>query len=1197
MKQLTIAIIDDSPDDRQELRRSLLVGSERRYTFHEADTGTRAVELLRRLERSGMKPDCVLLDQALPDCDGTTVAEELLDGREFPEFPIVVITGAANHAHLRKFMRSGALDYVSKAYLNPELLTQTIEKAIERHRLESSLRQKDAALRESEQRFRTLIEGANEGIWFIDLSGTTLFANERMAQMLGYSRDEMQGRCVEEFCFEDDIPLARARVGDCMKGRAEQFDFRFKHRNGDPVEVLACTNPQRNSNGVIVGGQGMFTDITAQKNAARRAALAHHITRIINKSDSMPATLPRILQAFREHLGASFAAYWSMRDDNLLHCDAYSFEKKDDDPLIKASCNLGLELNTGFLGKVWAQRETVWINALADDATCVRRDEALGAGLNGAVALPVIGSNGTVGVIECFTTRNLLRDLDWEQALFFIGFEIGQYIERSKAEAALQDSERRLRLTLEATDTGTWDWDLNTNAVFWSAECYAIHGVSPGTFEGTAEAFSRYLDKDDRDRVWKTVNAAIANHSKYECEFRIVRPNGEVRWVTNVGRAVYNEQGRPLRMVGTINDYTERKLSEDARLESEQRLRLALQAGNAGTFIHDLNTNRVEWSDQLERMLGYEPGKFGSTYQDFINHIHPEDAVGMAQIIRDAIERLEEYEFNARMIRVDGEIMWLSGRGRAYARSGSKADTITGVAFDVTEEKTAQDRLQISEERLRRASRVGRVGIFEWHINSDDAYWSPEACELFGHDRNAKVDFALWLGSLHPDDRECAAQVTKQIVERARTTGEGTYHDIFRVRHSDGKTIWLEASGAVELSGNELVMSGVVRDITERKRGEDALKDADRRKDDFIATLAHELRNPLAPIRNAVQILKMQRKSDPITHSAQDMIDRQLQHMVRLIDDLLDVSRITRGKMLLRRETVSLNDVLDQAIEASKPNIAAAGHDLNVQLPAVRIYLNADPVRLAQVFSNLLNNSCKYTEPGGKIRVNASMDGDDVILKVSDTGVGIAREHLHTLFDMFSQVDSALDRSQGGLGIGLSLVKGLVEMHGGTVVAASEGVGQGSEFTVRLPALAKGAPHESGDDLPAVEEPRESVHRILVVDDNPDCAESLALLLKLVGHVVEVAHDGLEAVKQAEQFKPDVVLLDIGMPRLNGYEACKLIRKQPWGEKMKLIALTGWGAESDKQRTQDAGFDTHLVKPVETNMLMRILAELPRAAR
>jgi CheY-like chemotaxis protein/nitrogen-specific signal transduction histidine kinase len=366
------------------------------------------------------------------------------------------------------------------------------------------------------------------------------------------------------------------------------------------------------------------------------------------------------------------------------------------------------------------------------------------------------------------------------------------------------------------------------------------------------------------------------------------------------------------------------------------------------------------------------------------------------------------------------------------------------------------------------------------------------------------------------------------------------------------------------------------------------LRDADRRKDEFLATLAHELRNPLAPIRNGLQVLRLAGVGGELVDEARMMMERQLTHMVRLVDDLLDVSRITRNKLELRKERVALTTVIHTAVETSRPLIEQYGHTFSMTLAPTPIYVDADPVRLAQVFSNLLNNAAKYTEPGGRITLSAAPQGGEAVVRVKDNGLGIPAEAQPRIFEMFSQVEGNMARAQGGLGIGLTLVRRLTELHGGRVEVMSDGPGRGSEFTVHIPILKEPRYSLTGvqDSITAVIGVK---WRILVVDDNQDAAESLGMMLRLMGNEVRTAHDGMAAVEVADSYRPELVLLDIGLPKLNGYEACRRIREQPWSHGMVIVALTGWGQEEDRRRSQEAGFNHHLVKPVEISALRTFL--------
>lgn len=508
---------------------------------------------------------------------------------------------------------------------------------------------------------------------------------------------------------------------------------------------------------------------------------------------------------------------------------------------------------------------------------------------------------------------------------------------------------------------------------------------------------------------------------------------------------------------------------------------------------------------------------------------------------------------------------------------------------DVTERYLREQELRASEAHFRHLA--DSMPQIVWVADPDGriVYLNRHWSEVTGR----TVEDGLgecWCQSVHPDDLPGF-----RAAWEASLRGETPLVAEYRLRARDGQYRWQVTRGVPVRDGSGRLVRwyGSSTDIDEPKRLAEALSDADRKKDQFLATLAHELRNPLAPIRNAVQLLRLECPPNPDLQAARDMIDRQVRQMVLLIDDLLDVSRITLGKLQLRRARVDLASVVADALEVARPLAERAGHELSCRLPAEPVSLLADPARLAQVFGNLLTNACKYTDRGGRISLTASREGGEVVVTVSDNGIGIAAEHLPRVFEMFSQAAPALERSQGGLGIGLALVRGMVEMHGGTVTAHSGGPGQGSQFVVRLKAIATnetppGSPRPAGtrDGSPA------TARRVLLVDDNRDSADSLAMLLRVAGHTVETANDGLAAVEAAERLRPELLFLDLGMPRLNGYDACRRIRQQPWGRDVTVIALTGWGSEEDRRRTREAGFDHHLVKPLDLAMLEDLLTML-----
>ena len=474
--------------------------------------------------------------------------------------------------------------------------------------------------------------------------------------------------------------------------------------------------------------------------------------------------------------------------------------------------------------------------------------------------------------------------------------------------------------------------------------------------------------------------------------------------------------------------------------------------------------------------------------------------------------------------------------------------------------------------------------------------WNVAAEHLFGYTSAEAVGQHISL--IIPPERLAEED---RIIARLKAGQKIEHYETERLRRNgENITVSLTISPIKDNEGNVVGASKIVRDVTEQKRLEDNLRrlaadlsEADRRKNEFLATLAHELRNPLAPMSNMLAVLKRADGDPQVVRRAHETIERQLAQMVRLVDDLLDLNRITHDRLDLRRSEVELSSIVQQAVEVARPLVDSAGHELVIDLPDEPIRLNADRARLAQVFGNLLNNSAKYTKDEGVISLTARTVDGDVVVTVKDNGAGIPADKLDTIFDMFMQVDSTSDQSRGGLGIGLTLVKRLVEMHGGSIEPRSAGEGLGSEFVVRLPILAPSA-GSGPDDAVAGRSSggSQSQRTVLIVDDNRDSAESLAMLLEITGNKTYVAHDGEEALEAAQRYHPDVALVDIGLPKLDGHEVCRHIREQPWGKDIILIALTGWGQEDDRRKSQAAGFNGHLVKPIDYDQLLELLSHL-----
>jgi PAS domain S-box-containing protein len=515
-----------------------------------------------------------------------------------------------------------------------------------------------------------------------------------------------------------------------------------------------------------------------------------------------------------------------------------------------------------------------------------------------------------------------------------------------------------------------------------------------------------------------------------------------------------------------------------------------------------------------------------------------------------------------------------------------------GTLTDITEQREAEQARRDSEERFRLLADAAPVLVWLSGPDKQCTWFNRAWLEFTGRTMEQEVGSG-WSQNVHPDDLErCLATYVEAFDARRPFSME------YRLRRHDGAFRWTLDHG-VPLHNPDGSFAGYIGsciDITDRKASEDSLREGDRRKDEFLATLAHELRNPLAPVRNAIEVLRLKGSPTPEVQWAREVIDRQMRQMARLIDDLLDVSRITRDVLELRRERADLATVLNAAIETSQGLIETSGHALEVTLPGQPIFLNADVTRLAQVFSNLLSNASKFSDPGSRITLHASRQGDQVVVRVKDDGIGIPPEMQPRIFDIFVQVDRSLERSQGGLGIGLTLVKRLLELHGGAIEVKSDGRGKGSEFIARLPVAPADAV-EAPAPRSTVERKAPARGRVLVADDNQDAAASLSALLGLLGYETRTASDGAAAVAAAEEFRPAVALLDIGMPKTNGYDVARHIRRQDWGKDVVLLAVTGWGQKEDRDRTLAAGFDHHLVKPVDPDVLANLLSGVPPGKR
>ena len=640
----------------------------------------------------------------------------------------------------------------------------------------------------------------------------------------------------------------------------------------------------------------------------------------------------------------------------------------------------------------------------------------------------------------------------------------------------------------------------------------------------------------------------------------------------------------------------ERRVLEERLQMVETRLDLAMKAGGLGIFDWEVHTNQLYWTPQTYHIHDVDPLSWKSSYEAWESLLPKEEVHVINTTLKETFERKERYFRSKYHIRTRaGEIRWIESLGEVVYDEAGQPVRLIGTAQDCSERVRAQEQIARDRRRLELALEAAELGFWDWNIVTGEVQFGGQWAHMLGYELNEiEPHVQAWECLVHPEDMPAI-----QTALHRHMAGEApVYETEHRLKHKNGSWIWVLDRGRIierDAQGNATRAIGIHANITLQRAIREQLREADRRKDEFLATLAHELRNPLAPIRTGLAIMKRDPAS-PTAAQAREIMERQLSHMVRLIDDLLDVSRITLGRLQLRKENVELRTVIEIAVEASKPAIEAGHHTLEVSLPEEKIWMYADPTRLSQTISNLLNNAAKYTPDRGRIELRARLTTTGLEIAVRDNGLGIPPEMKDQVFQLFGQINRTLDRSQGGLGIGLALVRNLVELHGGTITADSDGPGKGSTFTIALPSsliTSTSLPARSA----AEHTPEGPSQRVLIVDDNADAAHSLSMLAELLGHSTDVAFTGPEALEKLSSFKPDIIFLDIGLPGMSGFEVAQAIKRSHPQPPPFVVALTGWGTEETKQKARESGFDEHLTKPVEIATVERILAERSFEAR
>ncbi|MBK4734985.1 PAS domain-containing hybrid sensor histidine kinase/response regulator [Noviherbaspirillum pedocola] len=773
------------------------------------------------------------------------------------------------------------------------------------------------------------------------------------------------------------------------------------------------------------------------------------------------------------------------------------------------------------------------------------------------------------------------------------------------AELALSEEKERIGLATEAAELGLWRYTPHLHLfTFQNGRARAIFGLAAGSMDRTEEQIVREaIVPEDRDRFQRAIQAACEQGERLTFHGRIRRADGEVRWVDMFGHAHRAEDGSAMYLLGTVLDITDRKSTEQALHDAQLRLAATLNAGEVATWTWDIRKNLVYGDRNIAYLFSLPEEEAHETpLESFMGAIHPDDVDRVSSSILKALQDGTFYQETYRVRARDGKFHWIVARGRVEYDAEGLPMQLPGVVLDVTLQKEIEDKLHASEDRYRALFESIDEGFCIFEILRDAQgepidYRFKESNSAFRTQAGYEATPGKTILEIFPDlDRRWI----RLYADVAKTGQPVRIQD-----HVDMLNRWFDIH-AVRVGGQGSEHVAVLfTDITNRRETEDDLRrlafslaETDQRKTEFLATLAHELRNPLAPIRNGLQLIRLAGNNADTVARVRDMMERQVTHMIHLVNDLLDIARISSGKVELKKREVDLKEIVATAIEANLPSIQNKQHELNVDVPEEAFPLEADATRIAQVLGNLLNNAAKYTPDGGQIDLSMRREGNDAILRVTDSGIGIPVEAQGSIFDMFAQVKDNMGFSHGGLGIGLSLVQSLVQLHGGDVSVSSPGSGQGSSFTVRLPLLDSRRDSALDARSPTGKAKADGAGlRVLLIDDNVDAAQTLAELIQIGGHEVSLAHTGRQGIDAVEGFKPDIVFLDIGLPDMDGYAVLRKIRQGPIGRTVPVAALTGWGADGDRRKTADAGFDHHLVKPAPLPLIESLLAEVAQTLR
>lgn len=1094
-------------------------------------------------------------------------------------------------------------------------------------------------------RLASIVESSEDAIVGKTLDGIITTWNAGAERLYGYKAEEIIGKSLEVLSPPDRYQDVREVLAALRAGTpTRQIETVRRRKDGRLVDVSLRLSLVRNTEGEIIGISGIDRDISERKAADRRRNVRLSVAQVLAEEATLADAAPRLVKAVCRGLHWDIGALWIVdSESNALRClEFHNHSNLDCDELLELTYNTTFAPGVGLPGRMWETREPFWIvDIAAESDEFPRKAAALRCGLRTAVAGPIVVGAEFLGVLEFLSREPYDPDIEQQEILATLGGQIGQFIVRRRAVQILRDNEERLRLALEAGRMGTWEWRIPENTVKWSPSLEAIHGLAPGTFPGTFEAFQKDIHPDDHERVLAAIQDSVDQKREHHLEYRLVWTDGSIHWVEARGQLFRGGHDRPERMIGICMDITHRKkleqqLHDRLRELSEAEIRIRTIVDNVldGIITIDEQGTVVSVNHSAEKLFGYSAEEVVGRN---VTMLMPEPERGRHS------KSLQNYlrTGQPRVIGIGREVVGRRKDGTEFPMDLGVGEFrldhrrfFTGIVRDITrrkqDEQVQQFLLDASrslaslvdyESTMRKVSRLAIPFFADWcAVYMPDehgrlrqlavAHMDPAKMRLAGElDERypPNPEFPVGAGHVFRTGRaqmiteitEAAFQAAARDEEHLRSLKELAPRSFIGVPLSvRGKILGVMTFLTAESGRNYTEADlAVAEDLAHRvavaienARLYAEVREADRRKDEFLAMLAHELRNPLAPIRTGLDVLAL----SGVEPESVELMQQQVEHLVRLVDDLLDVSRIMRGKIQLDIQPLDLSDVVRRAIEMSHSYIEEQHHQLTVELSDEPVWVQGDGIRLTQVVTNLLNNAAKYTDPGGQISVRLTRENGSAVLRVRDNGIGIDPDLLPHVFELFTQADRTADRAQGGLGIGLTLVLRMIEMHGGTVTAESAGTGRGSLFTVRLPLQE---PAEVGQ--PAGERKPVAIpaRKVLIVDDNAAAARMLEVLLARVGeHEVHVAHDGPEALQVVEEFQPDIIFLDIGLPGMNGYEVAAKLRNRPATQNTFLVALTGYGQSDDRRRSLEAGFDEHLVKPPAWEAIERLLAD-PRLSR